>query len=54
MIENIDLLKGYCGFYDTQLNKIDQNIRRDCTSFENPCPSIFNSSDSYKCKVCFV
>lgn len=54
MIANIDLLKGFCGYYDTVLDIIVTDVNKDCTKFAYPCPAVFNSSDSYKCKVCFV
>lgn len=54
MIANINLLKGFCGYYDTVLDIIVTDVNKDCTKFAYPCPVVFNSSDSYKCKVCFV
>lgn len=47
-------LSGFCGYFDTILNKIETNVGRDCTLFADPCPAIFNSSDLYKCKCSFV
>lgn len=46
------LLAGYCGYFDTVLNRIETNVKRDCTLFAEPCPSIFNSSDLYKYQGC--
>ena len=44
------LLEGYCGFYDTTNGRIYNDVRKDCTQFdESPCPKRFNSSDIYKC-----
>lgn len=46
-------LAGYCGYFDTILNKIETNVGRDCTLFADPCPAIFNSSDLYKYQGCY-
>lgn len=54
MIVIVGLFKGFCGYYDTVLDEIKPNVYKDCTKFAYPCPVVFNSSDSYKCKFCFV
>lgn len=46
----LNFFKGFCGYYDTELDTISMNVNRDCTKFAYPCPGVFNSSDSYKCK----
>lgn len=46
----LNFFKGFCGYYDTELDTISMNVNRDCTTFAYPCPGVFNSSDSYKCK----
>lgn len=53
-IANVPLLKGFCGYYDTVLDRIAPNVNKDCTKSAYPCPGVFNSSETYKCKFCFV
>lgn len=47
------ILAGFCGYYDTVLDKIVQNVKKDCTKAAYPCPGVYNSSDTYKYQVCY-
>lgn len=49
------ILTGYCGYYDTALGKIVNNVEKDChsSSFITQCPERYNSSDSYKYQGCY-
>lgn len=47
------ILAGFCGYYDTVLDKIVTNVKKDCTKSAYPCPGVFNSSDTYKYQVCY-
>lgn len=47
------ILAGFCGYYDTVLDKIAPNVNKDCTKSAYPCPGVFNSSDTYKYQVCY-
>lgn len=45
------LLKGFCAYYDTTVNRIIMDGKKDCTKIKgNPCPGRFNSTDIFKCK----
>lgn len=47
------ILAGFCGYYDTVLDRIAPNVNKDCTKSAYPCPGVFNSSDTYKYQVCY-
>ncbi|XP_062617425.1 uncharacterized protein LOC134279086 [Saccostrea cucullata] len=47
------ILTGYCGYYDTSINRIFNNVNEDCTKFKNPCPSRYKASESYKYQECY-
>nr|XP_022295684.1 uncharacterized protein LOC111105611 [Crassostrea virginica] len=47
-------LSGFCGYYDTTVNRIIMDGKKDCTKIKgNPCPGRFNSTDIFKYPVCY-
>lgn len=48
------ILSGYCTEYSLLGNRIQQNLRTNCTQFkENPCPSGYHSTEAYKYPGCY-
>ncbi|XP_056015862.1 uncharacterized protein LOC125674591 isoform X2 [Ostrea edulis] len=47
------ILTGYCGYYDTVIGKIVNDVKKDCTLFNEPCPTRYNSSEAYKYQECY-
>ncbi|XP_062586986.1 uncharacterized protein LOC134248588 isoform X1 [Saccostrea cucullata] len=47
------ILTGYCGYYDTEIGKIVNDVKKDCTTDDDPCPPRYNSSESFKYSKCF-
>lgn len=41
---------GYCSEYNTMGNVIQEHYYAECTEHDVPCPSFYNSAESYKCK----
>ncbi|XP_061195600.1 uncharacterized protein LOC133203828 [Saccostrea echinata] len=47
------ILTGYCGYYDTVIGKIVNDVQKDCTTDVNSCPLRYNSSESFKYPRCY-
>lgn len=48
------ILSGYCTEYSLLGNRIQQNLRTNCTQFnENPCPIAYHSTEAYKYPGCY-
>ncbi|XP_065927665.1 uncharacterized protein [Magallana gigas] len=44
---------GYCTEYNINGTVIQDNYGADCTMFNPPCPSSYNSAEAYKYQTCY-
>nr|XP_034330984.1 uncharacterized protein LOC109618301 isoform X1 [Crassostrea gigas] len=44
---------GYCTEYSINGTVIQDNYGADCTKFDPPCPSSYNSEEAYKYQTCY-
>lgn len=44
---------GYCSEYNTMGNVIQEHYYAECTEHDVPCPSFYNSAESYKYQKCY-
>ncbi|XP_061167904.1 uncharacterized protein LOC133176858 [Saccostrea echinata] len=44
---------GFCAEYNLQGERIQDNIDAPCTTFSNPCPQRYLSSEAYLYKECY-
>ena len=42
-------LSGYCAYFDPADDKIKGMYHLDCSMFQSPCPTRYNSIEAYKC-----
>lgn len=42
---------GYCTEYNTMGKVIQEHYGAECTNHDLPCPVLYNSAESYKCKL---
>lgn len=41
---------GKCAEYNIKGAVVQEHTRRDCRSFQNPCPAYYKSDQAYLCK----
>lgn len=44
---------GHCTEYNIHGNVIQDNYGADCTKFNPPCPSLYNSAEAFKYQTCY-
>lgn len=44
---------GYCTEYNVMGQVIQENYKADCTKYDPPCPSFYNSAEAYKYQTCY-